>query len=407
MVYRVAGLPVAVSALFVAHPDNEPAAYLRAAYASHFWNPEDLSELTELLIASLIWPAGLVAAAAWFVWKNGATVRNRLGKSRARQFVEQMNAYFSAGILPPWYYMFELPDGRCCGREFLNRFETKRGIYPLLRKKSGASSPLDDKLAFAECCRLHRVHAVPVIGLASHGGVKLFDAEHLPETDLFVKPVRGTGGSGAERWDHRENGFSEPHAGLLTERELLARLAARSRRRPILLQPRIENCAELSAINNGALSTLRIVTCLDERRRPEVVAAVMRMAIGDNHRVDNFHAGGIAAAVDLDHGALGPASDLGMDARLGWVDRHPDSGAQITGRTVPWWREACALAERAHRVFDDRTIVGWDIAPTEDGPIIVEGNGSPDLDIVQRAMRSGLADSRLSRLLTHHLATVP
>src|SRR5919112_1978475 len=90
-------------------------------------------------------------------------------------------------------------------------------------------------------------------------------------------------------------------------------------------------CAELNDINNGALSTIRVVTCLNEHGWPEVVAAAMRMAKGDNHRVDNFHAGGIASAVDLQSGELGPASNMGMDARAGWLDRHPDSGGQITG----------------------------------------------------------------------------
>ena len=59
------------------------------------------------------------------------------------------------------------------------------------------------------------------------------------------------------------------------------------------------------------------------------------MAVGDNHLVDNLHAGGIAAAVDLDTGRLGLASNLGMDCSLGWLDRHPNSGAPITGFQLP------------------------------------------------------------------------
>ncbi len=402
LVYRVAGLPVAIAALLAGTPEG-PGDGLRAAYACYTWNPEDPSDFSELLLASLIWPLGLLAAAGWFLWINGAIIRDRCGKSRARQLAEQLRAYFGAGILPPWSYMFELHDGRCQPGTLLNRFETKRGIYPLLRAKFGESSPLNDKLAFWQNCQAHQLRIVPVIVTASGGRIVFFDGEHLPDADLFVKPVCGTGGKGAERWDRLDGGYAARGIGFMSEAEFLSRLSERSRSRPMLVQPRLRNCDELQDLNNGALSTFRIVTCLDESNQPEVVAAVMRMAIGDNDRVDNFHAGGIAAAIDLDSGQLGWASDLGMDARLGWLERHPETGAQIRGRSAPQWEDAFRLAQRAHKVFEDRVIVGWDIAPAEDGPIIVEGNGSPDLDIGQRTTRSGLADSRLSRLLSHHL----
>jgi hypothetical protein len=363
--------------------------------------------LAELLLAGLIWPVGLMAATGWFLWRNGGTVRSRCGASHAKQLAEQLRAYFSAGILPPWYYMFELHDGPAGARSYVNRFETKRGIYPLLARKLRSHSSLNDKVAFEARCRQHQLRAVTVIATIDRGRVTYIGGDRLPADDLFVKPIRGSGGQGTECWHHAEGRYTGAVAGPFERQELLRHLAARSHARRLLVQPRIRNCPELSDINNGALSTLRIVTCLDERGRPEVVAGAMRMAIGDNHRVDNFHAGGIAAAVDLESGELGSASDLGMNARLGWVDRHPNSNARIRGRIAPGWKQARDLAERAHRAFHDRAIIGWDIAPTEDGPTIVEGNGAPDLDIIQRTERSGLAESRLSQLLAHHLAAVP
>jgi hypothetical protein len=128
------------------------------------------------------------------------------------------------------------------------------------------------------------------------------------------------------------------------------------------------------------------------------------MATGSNHRVDNFHAGGIAAAIDIDSGVLGSASNLGMDAHLGWLDQHPDTNAPIRGRLVPQWAEACDLARRAHRAFDDRVVIGWDIGLTADGPVVVEGNSRPDVDILQRMARGGLAEGRLGQLLLHHVS---
>lgn len=403
LIYRVAGLPLAVAALFTSSSEA-PAASLRAMYAANYWRPADLPDLAELLLASLVWPVGLIAAAAWYAWMNGRVVRECCGKSRPRQFVEEVRAYFSAGVLPPWYYMFELYDGRADCRSYLNRFETKQGYYPIIRRLRGEISALNDKIAFAETCRAHQLRTIPLVATASAGEVILLGGEHLPPCDLFVKPANGRGGKGTERWDHAGHGrYIDGEAKALDEAGFLERLGRRSHSASLVVQPRLRNCAGLRDLNNDALSTVRIVTCLDEKDRAEVVAGVMRMAVGDNHKVDNFHAGGIAAAVDLPSGELGSASDLGMDARMGWVERHPDSGAQIRGRVVPGWREACALAERAHRAFPERAVIGWDIAPTEDGPVIVEGNAAPDFDIVQRMTRSGLAESRLGKLLLHHM----
>jgi hypothetical protein len=125
--------------------------------------------------------------------------------------------------------------------------------------------------------------------------------------------------------------------------------------------------------------------------------------MGSNHVVDNLHAGGIAAAVDLESGKLGPASNLGGDCRLGWLDRHPDTGARITGAQLPEWGEVRDFAIRAHKAFGDRVVVGWDIAITPGGPVLVEGNGAPDLDIMQRFARRGLMAARLGVLLAFHL----
>jgi hypothetical protein len=91
-------------------------------------------------------------------------------------------------------------------------------------------------------------------------------------------------------------------------------------------------------------------------------------------------------------------------ARLGWHDKHPTTGAQIEGTRLPFWEELRSLAIRAHEAFADRVIVGWDIAIDADGPIVVEGNGSPDVDLMQRFMELGFCQRhRFGELLAHHL----
>jgi hypothetical protein len=398
LVYRVGGLPIAVAALL--HRSGTGVSdTLQSAFAHRYWHPESAAEWSELLGALFLWPFGLLLAAAWFTWRNGPTIRSRYGKGMASQFAEQLKLYFSDGILAPWYYIFALHDeGEARASTFIQRFETKTCYFRLLKRRKG--TPLQDKARFAAFCAERGIRTVETImylnGKEPPGT--------LPNHDLFVKPARGRGGRGAERWDLvGPDTFSGPEGEQLSGEALVARLVARSRHVELMVQPRMIPHPDLIPVTAGALPTVRVLTCLNTNDEPEVMAAMMRTSFGKNRTVDNLHAGGIGALIDVESGTLSKASNLGVDARLGWFSAHPDTGSQIEGRAVPCWQQAKSLAVAAHRQFNDRVVVGWDIAILEDGPIFVEGNGNPDLDILQRFMRTGLRKHRFAELLAHHL----
>jgi len=376
---------------------------------AQFWRPATPAEWLDILIAVLIWPFGVLLSALWFTQKNGGIVAKRFGRSKLAQFGDQLRLAVTSGLLPPWYYIFELfrLDARKGAYCYLTRGQTKRGIYPILAKARGSVSPLGDKEAFARFCADHQVSALPVLLSVHDGEVRGRLPADLPETDLFVKPVCGRGGKGAERWDFIRRGVYRRDTGQhLSAAQFMTRLGALSRWQPVLVQERAQNHPALRDLSNGALNTLRIISCLDEDDQPEIIAAVLRMAVGKNVTVDNVHAGGLGAAVDLDRGRLMRATDIGTDVRLGWIDRHPDTGAQITGRTLPMWDEVCDLVRQAHRAFHDRVVVGWDVAIMSDWPRLVEGNSGPDIDLVQRPLRTPFGDARLGELLAHHLKRI-
>lgn len=396
LVYRVGGLPVALRA----SDGDRPCDIIRRAYAHAYWRPGSWDDYVEIAAAWMLWPVVVLLGPLWFTAKNGPAIRRRHRRGLVSQFIDQVRLYFTDGVVAPWYYIFELAKEPTSKRAemFLQRSETKAGIYPLLRR--GVTSELNDKKIFADYCVEKGVPCVPYLlyldGRESAGA-------DLPDCDLFVKPAGGRGGRGAERWDNVGQGlFSGPDGERLKAGELLARLNERAKRRPLLVQRRFAANPEVGDLTTGALPTVRVTTCLNEQGEPEVVGAVFRMAIGSNRTVDNLHAGGIAAGVDLDAGALSSASNLGMDARLGWLDQHPDTGAEIAGRALPQWEKIKVLAIRAHRAFADRVLVGWDIGVTDQGPLVVEGNSSPDLDIVQRFGEPACA-TRFGDLLAWHL----
>lgn len=390
--------------------DASPAASLHHAHTRLLlWRGSKLDTVRILTSALAGWPAYFAATMMHATWLNGAAIRARTGISIIRQLRQQLELGFIHGLPPRWYYTFELfeSDHRRRAWEYLQRGETKRGVYGVLKRAIGAPlSPLTDKVAFAERCRTHDLPAVPVLLTIIPGAFasQRLDRTLLPRLDLFAKPNRGKGGRGAERWDYVDGDVYRNAGGI---RLRAAELVQRFRKSPIgdevLIQPRRVNHRDLRDLANDALATVRIVTCRNERGTIEATNAVLRMAQGRNHVVDNFHAGGLAARVDLASGTLGAATDLGVRPTTGWRTTHPDSGASIAGRKVPLWPETLALAVRAHAAFADRVVVGWDIGILDQGPELVEGNGAPDLDIVQRTHREPIGNARLGELLAYHL----
>lgn len=402
VVYAMAGLPLALG--WSRPPPGTDKQAIRATWLRRFRHPHGLNETSALIAGILLLPILLPAMVIGLTLRNGPAIRRLAGIGRRHQALQQLRLFVREGMLPPWYYIFELHDpahAADAGR-YVTRFETKRGVYPALRR-TGPVSPLRDKARFADHCRARSIRCTPT--LCEVRGGRLIGAETLPEESFFVKPAAGRGGTGTERFELVAPGrYRNAHGHDFDAAALRRHLEHRSHTTALVVQPRLVNHPALADLSCGALSTVRALSCLDEGGEPVVTHAVFRMAIRPGAVVDNFHAGGIAAAVDLADGALGSATDLGLIARTGWVDAHPRTGAAIVGRRLPFWPETLALAADAHRVFGDHAIIGWDIAILADGPCIVEGNGGPDVDLIQRPHRAPLGGTRFAEICAWRLA---
>lgn len=404
--YLVAGLPMALRRVFRGKPTLAlpPAEYIHRHYAWTYWQlpwgP------LKALAAAIAWPIALPVAVFIFARRNASVIAQRSGVSPASQVLGQVEMAARYAIAPFWYYMFELhlAERKKLAHLYLTAHETIGPAYALLQPPEGADG-MDDKIWFAEHCHEKRVRAVPVLMHFSRGERQPLKggSDDLPDGDLFVKPRSGSGGHRMERWDFIGQGrYRNAHAQVLTREQLTEKLARQSLKDDFLVQPRLANHPALDDISNGALATVRLLTCRNEQGRAEATNAAFRMAIG-NSVVDNFHQGGLATAVDLQTGVIGMASDIGITPDVGWRDTHPVSGARFAGRTLPHWPEVVALAVRAHEAFPHRVVVGWDVAMLADGAMIIEGNGKPDLDIHQRAERGPAGESRIAHLLAFNV----
>jgi hypothetical protein len=245
---------------------------------------------------------------------------------------------------------------------------------------------LADKRRFAERCRSAGLPHPSIVALVESGRIRML--EDPGGRELVAKPALGEGGSGFRL------------LGAVADATALQAKLAQSRG-PLLVQPRLYVHPSLQELALAALPTARIVTMRDEKGQPEIVGAAFRFARDPGAAVDNMKAGGLIAGVDLESGRLGLAC-TGYTA--GDYSRHPVSGTLIEGRELPDWRAARALAVRAHDAFADYVVIGWDVALTSTGPVLIEGNGKPSLLLLQRSNRHGLAQGRYGALLAHNLA---
>ena len=384
---------------------------LRRAYRITWRRRFGLRDYWRMGIGLLIWPPAAVALAFSATCSNGVRYRHQTGAGVVSQFVAQVYLAIVHRMLPHYYYVFELQRPELFRRaaEYLTRTETKGGVYRALKQRENRDQlvHINDKLVFSAFYQKHKVRAVPLLA-AFRAGVRLPEigpAELPAGADLFVKPIEGRGGGGTESWQALpDRRYRNSHGEESTHAALLDHVAALSKEGgEYLIQPRLANHPHIADLTPGALSTVRLLTILNEQGEPEAVNAAFRMAISKTSPVDNFHAGGIASAVDMKTGVLGPASGLGLGGDFSWHETHPLTGGRILGRRLPDWQAAVDLAVAAHRLLAPRVMVGWDIGFLPDGPCLVEGNVGPDADIHERVELRPIGNARYGELLAFHM----
>ncbi len=342
------------------------------------------------LLATATWPIRVPFLVSQNARRWAPEIADRCGIPVWRQCLEQIWLAFRHSLPPVAYYHYELyhPAQRPHASEYLHQYEANC-LLPYLNRYYRHPA-IEDKREFARFCAGHGVPTVGLLGIFENGEFKSgAPSAEWKVTDIFVKPAYGARGGGVMLWRRLEQGDYQDQEGMvLSWAELVEHLRASRDRHALVAQPRLRNHPEVATLSTGAQCTARIVTGRTPAGEIAVVAGTFKMP-WKNQTTDTH---GLGAPIDLETGRLGRAWSYRPNCP--GYDVHPDTAAEIIGRMLPDWPKTQALAKEAHRLLPGYAFLGWDVALTPAGPLLLEGNAGWDVLTVQKPQRVPLAQTR-------------
>lgn len=181
--------------------------------------------------------------------------------------------------------------------------------------------------------------------------------------DAIAKPRAGKGGFCVEQ-------LSPPSTP-----EQLRALHQRLVEEDKLVEEHIRQHPEISGFYPNAVNTIRLTTFYTENG-PVLLAPLMRIGRGDSV-ADNFDSGGVLTMLDVETGRMLSGA---MNKQYVWFDAHPETGKKFEGFVVPHWDQVRAICLAAAQEEPRAAYIGWDVAITPEGCVIVEGNSRPSIN---------------------------
>lgn len=228
----------------------------------------------------------------------------------------------------------------------------------------------------------------------------LATTSHFP---LFIKPIHGTYGRGTYCLQaSQDDGESYVDArGQVVRRDELLSACLNENFAGMLFQERLTQHSDVAAIVGPTVSCVRVIVALGTDGSPKVVLAFWKIG-RKNNITDNFcmgESGNLLAWIDIGTGSVERVI-TGLWPTGAECHVHPDTHAPLTGARLPDWSEALSLCCRAAEIFPGLGLQHWDIAFSDNGPVLMELNTEADLGVPQYLGRKAFLTEGIEALMT-------
>lgn len=281
----------------------------------------------------------------------------RNGRNKLAVCIDMIYNYVVYGVFPQEYYHFGFY--KKSSRDKKSYFTTK--MYIDRRKK--LSKPAYEKVVFLDKYIFSKVfneYYGRECMLINENTEKREIVDFMTKSKKAVyKPLDACEGQGIRSYSV-EN-YKSP--------EELADDLLRAHKGNALLDAWIVQSEEMNKFYDKGVNCVRIYTFLHNGHFEFIDAKVSFGTKSDivNATLD----GNLFATVDVNTGII--TSDL-TDYTLVLHKKHPITGFVAKGTHLPCWDEMLDLAKKAAYCVPQVAYVGWDIALTTSGPVLIEGN---------------------------------
>jgi len=318
--------------------------------------------------------------------------------SQIRSELKELKRYW--GCIPMQYYTHDFYRSDCPlsiedMKSYIPGFYFYFILYPRFDDLSGADYVLENKIT---CAFLFSGMKLPITDmLALKKGKHFFEKDGAgidtnaliakinsnKAEKIFVKPVSGCGGAGIQVLKKESEGYCVD-GNMFDEIELL-KLSG-----DYVFESKIDQSEYLNEVYPHSVNTLRAVTARMSDGSISLVAVTLRMGAA-GRQVDNSAQGGLLIGLNLETGV--PFKEYaGYEYGCEKIFKHPDTGFEFKNLEILDWPEIKASIVEFAQKMVLYNLVGWDIALTDDGPVVIEANTKFGIDHSQSGV-GGMKDS--------------
>lgn len=167
----------------------------------------------------------------------------------------------------------------------------------------------------------------------------------------------------------------------------------------LIFESEVHQTKHFSDFNASSVNTVRFMTTLWPDGSARVIATWFKVG-REGKCVDNAGGGGnVDAAINVETGEIYNVMQFDGWRNTKFIEVHPDSGSQLNGVVIENWEGIKQEVVKFQQAFPYCKAAGWDIAITDDGPVVIEVNDFWDRTgqyFIRRGWRNEIRDCYLA-----------